>query len=197
MIKKSDFKDIPNKKLLIASLIATPAIVGTIIMSPPQTSQINQNSTKQMEQATQAEQEQFADQIETKTISETNPIPFSAITKDDSSLESGVSKISTVGENGEKTTIYEVTYTNGQETSRRKIKDETTKPAINQVTSIGTKPRSNCDPNYSGACVPIASDVDCAGGSGNGPAYVAGPVYITGYDKYGLDRDGDGVGCTN
>ncbi|WP_431606782.1 hypothetical protein [Mycolicibacterium neoaurum] len=27
-----------------------------------------------------------------------------------------------------------------------------------------------CDPNYSGACVPIASDVDCAGGSGNGPA---------------------------
>lgn len=33
-----------------------------------------------------------------------------------------------------------------------------------------------CDPNYSGACVPIASDVDCEGGSGNGPAYVKGPV---------------------
>ncbi|ORA61094.1 hypothetical protein BST23_22320 [Mycolicibacterium elephantis] len=27
---------------------------------------------------------------------------------------------------------------------------------------------SDCDSNYSGACVPIASDVDCAGGSGNG-----------------------------
>ncbi len=51
-----------------------------------------------------------------------------------------------------------------------------------------------CDPNYSG-CVPIASDVDCAGGSGNGPAYVAGPVRVTGYDIYGLDRDGDGYGC--
>ncbi|WP_245906000.1 hypothetical protein [Mycolicibacterium palauense] len=50
-------------------------------------------------------------------------------------------------------------------------------------------------PNYAGACVPIASDVDCAGGSGNGPAYVAGPVQVIGTDIYGLDRDGDGVGC--
>ena len=52
-----------------------------------------------------------------------------------------------------------------------------------------------CDPNYDGACVPIASDVDCAGGSGNGPEYVIGPVYVVGTDVYDLDRDGDGVGC--
>jgi micrococcal nuclease len=54
---------------------------------------------------------------------------------------------------------------------------------------------SHCDSNYSGVCVPIASDVDCASGSGNGPAYVDGPVYIIGVDVYGLDRDGDGVAC--
>ena len=54
-----------------------------------------------------------------------------------------------------------------------------------------------CDPNYKGACVPIASDVDFAGGSGNGPAYVQGPVYVVGRDVYDLDRDGDGVGCEN
>lgn len=53
----------------------------------------------------------------------------------------------------------------------------------------------SCDPNYEGVCVPIASDVDCAGGSGNGPEYVEGPVYVVGRDKYGLDRDGDGVAC--
>ena len=57
-----------------------------------------------------------------------------------------------------------------------------------------TKPSSACDPNYSG-CVPIASDVDCAGGSGNGPAYVKGPVRVIGQDIYHLDRDGDGIGC--
>jgi hypothetical protein len=55
--------------------------------------------------------------------------------------------------------------------------------------------RSGCDPNYSG-CVPIASDVDCEGGSGDGPAYVRGPVRIVGEDVYGLDGGGrPGVGC--
>jgi hypothetical protein len=52
---------------------------------------------------------------------------------------------------------------------------------------------SNCNPNYSG-CVPNASDVDCAGGSGNGPAYT-GPVQVTGVDVYDLDADGDGLAC--
>jgi hypothetical protein len=52
-----------------------------------------------------------------------------------------------------------------------------------------------CDPNYSG-CVPVASDVDCAGGSGNGPAYVRGPVSVIGRDIYDLDgNDNDGIGC--
>lgn len=54
-----------------------------------------------------------------------------------------------------------------------------------------------CDPNYSGVCVPVSSDVDCASssGSGNGPDYVQGPVYVVGADIYDLDRDGDGVAC--
>ncbi|MPZ83804.1 MAG: hypothetical protein GEV28_26795 [Actinophytocola sp.] len=56
------------------------------------------------------------------------------------------------------------------------------------------EPQPACDPNYSG-CVPVAPDVDCAGGSGNGPAYVQGPVTVIGSDIYDLDRDGDGTGC--
>lgn len=54
---------------------------------------------------------------------------------------------------------------------------------------------AQCDPNYSGACVPVDSDVDCEGGSGNGPSYVAGPVTVVGNDIYGLDKDGNGTGC--
>jgi hypothetical protein len=56
---------------------------------------------------------------------------------------------------------------------------------------------AECDSNYAGACVPIASDVDCAGGSGNGPEYVSGPVTVVGTDIYDLDRDGNGTGCEN
>ncbi len=61
-------------------------------------------------------------------------------------------------------------------------------------SSGGSSGGSQCTPGYS-PCIPPASDVDCAGGSGNGPAYVDGPVYVTGSDPYGLDADGDGIGC--
>jgi len=57
-------------------------------------------------------------------------------------------------------------------------------------------PPGQCDPNYT-PCVPIDSDVDCAGGKGDGPSYVRGPVRVVGVDRYGLDQDGDGVGCEN
>lgn len=62
------------------------------------------------------------------------------------------------------------------------------------VGDAPAKQSSECDSNYSG-CVPIASDVDCAGGSGNGPEYVQGPITVIGRDIYDLDRDGDGTAC--
>jgi hypothetical protein len=59
------------------------------------------------------------------------------------------------------------------------------------VTATG-----GCDPNYAGACVPVDSDVDCGGGSGNGPSYVYAKNFrVVGRDIYGLDRDGDGIAC--
>jgi resuscitation-promoting factor RpfB len=67
--------------------------------------------------------------------------------------------------------------------------------AVLLVTSMTPVVAQGCDKNYGGACVPVASDVDCAGGSGNGPAYVRGPVYVLSGDPYDLDRDGDGVAC--
>jgi hypothetical protein len=48
-----------------------------------------------------------------------------------------------------------------------------------------------CDYN---PCLPPASDYDCANGSGDGPEYT-GTVEVIGTDIYGLDEDGDGIGC--
>ncbi len=44
-------------------------------------------------------------------------------------------------------------------------------------------------------CIAPGGDVDCAGGSGDGPRYVSGPLDVNGADPYGLDDDHDGVGC--
>jgi hypothetical protein len=61
-------------------------------------------------------------------------------------------------------------------------------------TTTAAATAQDCHPSYTGACVPFASDVDCAGGSGNGPEYV-GRVTVVGPDIYGLDGDDDGIGC--
>jgi hypothetical protein len=54
---------------------------------------------------------------------------------------------------------------------------------------------SGCNANYT-PCVPEdPTDVDCEGGSGNGPSYVTGPVTVVGDDVYGLDADHDDLGC--
>ena len=69
-----------------------------------------------------------------------------------------------------------------------------TAPTARQVPT--TSAAGRCDPNYSGACVPVDSDVDCAGGSGNGPSYVSAKRFqVVGDDIYGLDSDNDGIAC--
>jgi hypothetical protein len=133
---------------------------------------------------------------EVKTVTVTQKIPFKRTTVNDSSLPEGTRKVRTKGVAGVKTLTYEVTYTGGQETGRKLLRQAVTKQPVTEVTAVGTKkaPTRQCDPNYTG-CVPIASDVDCAGGSGDGPAYVRGPVQVIGDDIYDLDRDGDGTAC--
>jgi hypothetical protein len=131
---------------------------------------------------------------ETTTVTETQKIPYKTRQVNDSSLARGTTKVRVRGVAGVRTLTYEVTMVNGEQTEKRLVRRVVTRPPVTRVIAVGTKAARQCDPNYSG-CVPIASDVDCAGGSGNGPGYVQGPVRVTGSDIYDLDRDGDGVAC--
>ncbi|MPZ27889.1 MAG: hypothetical protein GEV12_16130 [Micromonosporaceae bacterium] len=145
--------------------------------------------------------------VVTRTVTETEEIPFEETTVEDSSAPEGTEEVRTEGTVGERTITYEVTLTDGVETGKRRVDTDVTRDPVDRVVVVGTKPaepeppveeeeaESDCHPGYTGACVPFASDVDCAGGSGDGPAYVRGPVRIVGDDEYDLDRDGDGVAC--
>ncbi|KKU20029.1 MAG: G5 domain-containing protein [Candidatus Saccharibacteria bacterium GW2011_GWA2_46_10] len=168
--------------LVTAASVGTIAVVGAPSNSP--------NSSSQPAPTVQGEQTKIEKKNETKT----EPIPFESKTVDDPTLASGTEKVTTEGVDGIKTLTYDVTFTNGVETDRRQIKVEITRQPVTNIITRGTKVISNCDPNYTG-CVPIASDVDCAGGSGNGPAYVSGPISVIGSDIYDLDRDNDGIAC--
>lgn len=136
--------------------------------------------------------------VETKTITEKREIAFQHKTIEDPDLEKGKERITTAGTKGVKHLIYKQKIVDGVADKKVLVKTKVVVKPVDQVKAIGTKvavaPKPSCDSNYSG-CVPIASDIDCAGGSGNGPAYVSGPIYVVGYDVYDLDRDGNGVAC--
>lgn len=71
----------------------------------------------------------------------------------------------------------------------------TASPATTAALRVAAS--TGCHPSYTGACLPPnASDVDCAGGSGNGPVYATEKNFgVVGPDVFDLDRDGDGVAC--
>jgi len=183
----------PEKVLLVIGVLILFALANG---SGQDQKTLNVNPASDKNQSTS----QSKPKTTTKTVTETQSIPFGSSTVNDANLDKGKTQVTTTGVNGTRTLTYKITYKNGKQTGKQLLNSEVTTPPINQVTSVGTyspppPQQPKCDPNYSGACVPIASDVDCAGGSGNGPAYVSGPVYVVGSDIYGLDRDGDGVAC--
>lgn len=127
-------------------------------------------------------------------------IPFRTVTRETPKLDKGVRKVVDRGRVGVRVRVVQITREDGVEVKRKVVRTFVARRPVARLVLVGTRVKqqptqSRCDPNYAGACVPIASDVDCAGGSGNGPAYVDGPVRVVGDDIYGLDADGDGYGC--
>jgi len=93
-------------------------------------------------------------------------------------------------------TVHPTTTVVVRVTSTRTVTAAAAHPAVSSASAASSSASAaqDCTPGYR-PCIPPGPDVDCAGGSGNGPRYVEGPVYVTGSDPYGLDADHDGVGC--
>ncbi|GLZ15431.1 hypothetical protein Acsp04_56660 [Actinomadura sp. NBRC 104425] len=132
--------------------------------------------------------------VDKRTVTETEVIPYKTRRVKDPNLAKGTTKVRSRGRKGIKKLTYELTFTNGKRTRKKLIRQVVTRAPVTRIIAVGTRQSARCDPNYS-PCVPIASDVDCAGGGGNGPAYVRGPVRVIDTDIYDLDNDGDGIGC--
>ncbi|MFZ1302006.1 MAG: G5 domain-containing protein [Candidatus Microsaccharimonas sp.] len=194
--------DFTRREKVIGILIAVFAVFA---IGGAASAAVGNNSTADSSENTIPARQAVTPEITYRNITVEETIPFLTESKNDNTLNSGTTKVVVSGVDGVRARNYKLTLSDGKEIARELLSVVTVTEPITEVTAIGTyvapkpaeKPKvsSSCDPNYSGACVPIASDVDCAGGTGNGPAYVGGPVYVIGTDIYGLDRDGDGVGC--
>jgi hypothetical protein len=148
------------------------------------------------------------DVVKHKLVRVRQRIGFASDTIRTSTMDKGEAVVQQAGKAGVRVRVVRVTLENGVEVDRDLVKAFVAQAPVRQVRLVGThvepkvKPQpkaqaqsSDCDSNYTGACVPVASDVDCAGGSGDGPEYVEGPVTVVGSDVYDLNRDDDNIAC--
>jgi hypothetical protein len=192
---KNWFKGLSGAGQITVTSVAVLLGLGTIgaVASPAEPTP----SSSVVESVNQADTKEREPVITYKKESVTAAIPYKTKEMDDNSMDKGTEATHTDGVDGVRTKTYRITLTDGVETGRKLIGSKVTKKPVTEVIAVGTyvEPKASCDSNYSGACVPIASDVDCASGSGDGPGYVYSTVTVTGYDIYDLDGDGDGYGC--
>lgn len=109
----------------------------------PSAQEVNRTVAVPQEQASQNEKEAVdilpVPTVEVKKETENEKIPFETRTREDATLEKGQTKVTQEGIDGEKEIVYEVTYTDGKETARRKISENTNKAPIDEIISKGTK----------------------------------------------------------
>ena len=70
---------------------------------------------------------------------ETETVPFDKETVEDNTIEQGYEEVTQQGVNGVRTIVYEVTYTDGEETNRTIKSDSITTEPVTEITTIGTQ----------------------------------------------------------
>ncbi|HSX17260.1 MAG TPA: G5 domain-containing protein [Patescibacteria group bacterium] len=138
------------------------ATVGLFGLAAAQPKSLENTSQKNPSQLTPTSQPSVkADTTEIKQVSETEVAPFSTTTQNDGAIPKGQTKVTQTGQNGVKTRIYSVTYTNGQETNRELISENVTTPPVDQIVHNGTYvAQVSCSGGYinvDGNCIPSPS----------------------------------------
>lgn len=150
----------PSKKAVIIGGIAALLVIAGINGNAQNSAQQPHNSSTTIPiEQTDATKAQKAPVVETKTIIETESIPFGSQTQNDATLESGKRVTATNGVNGEKSITYTATYTDGIETSRVKTSEQVTKEPTSELIKVGTKVALSC-PN--GTYINSAGDTVCS-----------------------------------
>lgn len=184
-----------GKAALGVATIGTASALADQASPPPQ--QTVNHSQQTVQQTTRTPV------VTTKTETVEQTIPFDTRTEQDSKMQKGITAVKITGVNGIKTLTYKITLTDGIQTGKELVGEEIIKQPTTEVTAIGSyvapqlvaaplpAPSTNasdCDPNYTGGCVPnVSYDLDCRD--------IGFSVRVIGTDKHRFDREGDGIGC--
>jgi len=132
--KERAFTVVTRAILVVVGLTLFGTVVGAT----------HSNSTPTANTTTQTTQQTKAPVVTHKSDVQTSPISFESTTQNDSTKASDTSTITTAGVNGVETKTYDVTLTDGVETSRSLTSDVTTLAPVTQVTTVGTYVAPSC-----------------------------------------------------
>jgi hypothetical protein len=119
-----------GRTAVIATTIAATSVGGAAVN--------NSNGTQNLNATNASSQQEQKVSITHETVTVTKDLPFKSTKVEDSSLNKGSTKVTTVGVKGQITEKYDVTYKNGVESSRELISSETTTKPIDEVVAVGT-----------------------------------------------------------
>lgn len=81
--------------------------------------------------------------VEIKKLTVNEKVKFKTVNQDDVNMNEGETKVITEGKNGRDKVVYEVTYIDGKETSRKELSRENIKPVVDEVVAVGTRVNYN------------------------------------------------------
>jgi resuscitation-promoting factor RpfB len=110
--------------------------------------------------------------VQVSEVTEVTPVPHGRVETPDPDAYKGDETVTRPGEDGERTTTWRVTVTDGVETGREKVSTADTKPAVDEEVSVGTKERPAAPPPTSGLNWDALAQCEATGNwainSGNG-----------------------------
>ena len=111
------------------------------------------------------------ERVETRKEKKTEEIAFSVEAQKSSSMYVGSSKVTREGVNGSKEVTYQITYVDGKEESRKKVKEKVIKEPVSKIVTEGTKEKpqqSSQKSSASGKHIVSKRKVPDCDGSGHG-----------------------------
>ena len=104
--------------------------------------------------------------VQVSEVAEVSTIDYETVETQDAEALVGTRTVTVKGVEGEQTTTFRVTLTDGVETAREQLGVEVTKPAVDQQVAVGTKPKP----------APAPAPAAAAGGA-PAPAVAGGSVW--------------------
>jgi uncharacterized protein YabE (DUF348 family) len=95
--------------------------------------------------------------VQVSEVAEVQPVDFTTVETQDPEASKGQRTVTRKGVEGEQTTTWRVTVTDGVETGREQVGTAVTKPAVDQQVSIGTKEKPAAPAPAPGAAAPAVA----------------------------------------